>query len=284
MKKLLIQLDSDDKASVFDQVVAYDAGVDHVISIPGIRPHDVQPLVHGAMFTRGGDDLKNTAIFIGGSDVALGEELLDETVGTFFGAVQVSVMHDSNGCNTTAAAMVQKIVRAVAVRGKRAAVLGGTGPVGTRAAVLLAGEGAEVLLFSRQHGRAVAVCQRIKEKFGEEIKPYAAASPAELAEALVGVQILVAAGKAGVQLLSRDAWSRLEALEVMADVNAVPPAGLEGVEIMDDGLVREGKICFGPIAIGGLKMKIHRTCVQKLFTRNDLVLTAKEIYRLAGSL
>ncbi|KKM08939.1 hypothetical protein SY88_20975 [Clostridiales bacterium PH28_bin88] len=282
MKKLLIQLDSDDQASVFDQVVAYDAGVDHVISLSGVRREDVTPLVHGAMFTRGGDKLKNTAIFIGGSDVTRGEELLAETMHTFFGPVRVSVMHDSNGCNTTAAAMVKKIAGAVEVRGEKVAVLGGSGPVGARAAVLLAGEGAEVLLFSRQMERAEATCLRIAQVFDEVARPCAAPAGRELAAALSGVQVVVAAGKAGVQLLAREDWSRLAALAVMADVNAVPPAGIEGVEMMDDGKERDGKTCFGPIAIGNLKMRIHRRCIRELFSRNDLVLGVKEIYRLAG--
>ena len=60
------------------------------------------------MFTRGGKMLKNSAVFIGGSDVQAGEQLLAATQKAFFGAVRVSVMLDSNGANTTAAAAVAK--------------------------------------------------------------------------------------------------------------------------------------------------------------------------------
>ena len=69
MKRILIQLDTDPLPSSFDRVVAVDAGVDELFSYGGVTPDNLTPLVHGAMFTRGPDQLANTAIFIGGSDV-----------------------------------------------------------------------------------------------------------------------------------------------------------------------------------------------------------------------
>src|SRR6266545_3365142 len=108
-RKILIQLDSDPQPSVFDRVVAIDAGADEVFSYGGVKPEQVRDLVHGAIFTRGPKDLKRTAIFIGGSDVSAGERLLQE-VGKHmipqFG-LRVSVLLDANGCNTTAAAAVR---------------------------------------------------------------------------------------------------------------------------------------------------------------------------------
>src|SRR5213082_1941909 len=79
-RKILIQLDSDAQPSVFDRVVAIDAGADEVFSYGGVRPEQVRDLVHGAIFTRGPKDLHRTALFIGGSDVAAGEELLAAAV------------------------------------------------------------------------------------------------------------------------------------------------------------------------------------------------------------
>jgi hypothetical protein len=110
MKKILLQLDCDKFASVFDAVTAYDAGVDHVLQYGGVTPQDVRDLVYGEMFTRGGDDLKNSAVFIGGSNVATGEAMLKAARDAFFGPIRVSVMLDANGCNTTAAAAVIKII------------------------------------------------------------------------------------------------------------------------------------------------------------------------------
>src|SRR5207253_5906402 len=99
--KILVQLDSDPHPSVFDAVVATDSGVDRLLQYGGVEPADVRDLVHGAIFTRGPQDLKNTAVFVGGSNVAAGEELLAQVTGAFFGPMRVSVLLDANGANTT---------------------------------------------------------------------------------------------------------------------------------------------------------------------------------------
>jgi hypothetical protein len=158
MKKILVQFDSDRAPSVFDAITAYDAGVDVLLPYGGIEPREVRDLVYGAMFTRGPEDLKNTAVFIGGIDVGKGEALLHETLAAFFGPMRVSVMLDSNGCNTTATAAVVKIISSVPVQGQKVVVLAGTGPVGQRAAALLAKEGARVTLTSRTIERAQTAC------------------------------------------------------------------------------------------------------------------------------
>src|SRR5437762_13584790 len=124
--KILIQLDSDAHASVFDAVVATDAGVDRLLQYRGVEPADVRDLVHGAIFTRGPQDLASTAIFIGGSDVAAGEELLEQATAAFFGPMRVSVLLDSSGANTTAAAAVLAAAKHVELRSATAVVLGGT--------------------------------------------------------------------------------------------------------------------------------------------------------------
>src|SRR4051812_21307842 len=94
--KILLQLDSDPQPSVFDAVVAVDAGVDKLLQYGGVEPVNVRDLVHGAMFTRGPQDLNHTAIFIGGSNVATGEALLKKVTGCFFGPMRVSVVLDAN--------------------------------------------------------------------------------------------------------------------------------------------------------------------------------------------
>src|SRR5213082_2723866 len=165
-RKILIQLDGDPQPSVFDRVVGIDAGADEVLSYGGVRPEQVRDLVHGAIFTRGPKDLKSTAIFIGGSDVAAGERLLEEVRRHMipqFG-LRVSVMLDANGANTTAAAAVRAASRHLPLRDVAALVLGGTGPVGQRVARLLAGEGAHVRVGSRQRSRATPVCEAIRSR------------------------------------------------------------------------------------------------------------------------
>src|SRR5438874_3072433 len=159
--KSLIQLDSDPHSSVFDAVVATDAGVDRLLQYGSVEPADVRDLVHGAIFTRSPQDLMNTAIFIGGSNVKAGEELLKQAKAAFFGPMRVSVLLDANGANTTAAAAVLAAAKHVDLKGATATVLGGTGPVGQRAARLLARHGATVRVCSRTLNRATEICSRI---------------------------------------------------------------------------------------------------------------------------
>ena len=181
--KILIQLDSDRHASVFDAVVAVDAGVDQLLQYGGIEVQGVRELVHGAIFTRGPQDLRNTAIFIGGADVAAGEALLREVTHSFFGPLRVSVLLDANGANTTAAAAVLVARRHVALAGATAVVLAGTGPVGQRAVRLLARAGAKVRLASRRLDRASAACDQIRQAVAAaELVPCATSTEAETAQ------------------------------------------------------------------------------------------------------
>ena len=281
MKKILIQLDSDKFASVFDTITAYDAGVDHVLQYGGVTIEDVRNLVYGAMFTRGGDNLKNSSVFVGGSDVAYGEKITNTVVTSFFGPVRVSVMIDVNGCNTTAVAAARKIVSVGGISGKKVVVIGGTGPVGMRAAALVAGEGAEVLLTSRNEQRCAKVCASIKERFDVEVSPAQVKSLEDTESALDGAYAALCSGAAGVTLLPESVWLEHTTLRVLADVNAVPPLGIEKAKPHWDGKERNGKIIFGALGIGGLKMKIHRGCLSRLFKQNDLVLDAEEIYEIA---
>jgi methylenetetrahydrofolate/methylenetetrahydromethanopterin dehydrogenase (NADP+) len=284
MKRLLLQLDSDRHPSSFDRIVAHDAGVDAVLSYGGVVPEEVTPLVHGCLFTRGVPDLRQTAIWIGGSQVGAGEALTEAVNGAFFGPFRVSVMMDSNGCNTTAAAAVARLASAIALRGARAVILGGTGPVGLRAAVLLAREGAAVTIASRSMVRAQDAGTQVKARFGATVSAAEAKDDAGVARALEGAQVVLATGAAGVTLLPRAVWAAHPTLVAMADVNAVPPPGIEGIEPGDKGVEREGKRVFGALAIGGLKMKIHKACVARLFERNDVELDLEAIWGIASGL
>lgn len=285
MKKILIQLDTDPQPSTFDRVVAVDAGVDELFSYGDVTSDNVTSLVHGAMFTRGPKQLHNTAIFIGGSNVSQGEQLLETVTDTFFGPVSVSVLMDSNGSNTTAAAAVLSAGQHLNFAGITTAILGGTGPVGLRAAELLAARGAGVRLYSRTQIRAESACRSISEKLGNAaLEPCEMKQGNELVADLEGVSLLIAAGAAGVQFLSNDELSQVMSLNVAIDLNAVPPTGLGGVDVMDKAAEKDGLICYGAIGVGGLKMKIHKAAVAKLFESNDQVLNTEEIYSIGEGL
>jgi hypothetical protein len=279
VRKLLLQLDSSPHPSVFDQVVAYDAGADAIMSHGGVTEDAVRDLVHGCIFTRGPKDLHHTAIWIGGTDMAAGERLLAAVTKAFFGPMRVSVMLDSNGSNTTAVAAVAKLVSSVGgdVNGMRAVITAGTGPVGQRAAGLLAKAGAEVVITTRRANPAVV--ERVQQRFGASVREVVMRDAAEAAAVLDGADLLLNTGPAGVCLVPRDAWAGR--LRAVADLNAVPPLGVEGVEVMDNGAERNGATVFGALGVGGFKMKVHKACVARLFEQNDLVLDAETIAEIA---
>lgn len=285
--RILIQLDGDSQPSVFDAIVAIDSGIDQLLQYSRVEPTNARDLVHGAMFTRGPDQLKHTAIFIGGANVAVGEAIGEEIKQTFFGPIRVSVMLDSNGSNTTSAAAVLCAARHLELPSVQALLLGGTGPVGQRVARLLLGQGGKVYLASRERSRATAACRQISNRLGDQgdrLVPVEA-SPHEISQLLAGpINAVFGCGAAGSQLLSAAELKSAAHLRVAIDLNAVPPEGLEGIAVTDKAVKRDQRIDYGAIGVGGLKMKIHREALRTLFTRNDLMLDAEEIFQIGQEL
>lgn len=283
-ENILLQLDIDDQPSTFDSVVAVDAGANQLFRHGGVTVDNVTGLVHGLMFTRGGDSLKHSAIFVGGGDVVAAEAVLRQVQKTFFGPVRVSVLFDANGCNTTAAAAVVTAMKHVDLSGSDAVVMGGTGPVGRRAATMLAMKGANVSLASRRLSRAEEACTQIagdKDAIGARLKPVAEEG---LDNALAQAQVVIACGAAGIELLSQQQLERMAALQVAIDLNAVPPAGIAGIGPMDKAVELPQGVGYGAIAVGGLKMKTHKAAIGRLFEANDAVLDVPEVLEIAEHL
>jgi methylenetetrahydrofolate/methylenetetrahydromethanopterin dehydrogenase (NADP+) len=281
MKKLLYQFDTDSHPSVFDNVVGYDGGADHISAYGAVNAANVGGLVEGAIFTRSPKDKKNTAIFVGGSNMAQGEAVLAAIRAKFFAKFRVSVMFDCNGSNTTAAAAVAWLAYGRSLQGKRVVVLAGSGPVGQRAAVLLAREGAQVAITGRKLSVVKAACEAINSRFGIDAQAIEAPTQVERGAALKGAQIVLAAGASGIALLQAKDWQENASLELIADANASPPAGIEGVGLSDRGVSSHGKVLFGALGFGALKLALQRACVARLFEQNDLLLDAEEIYGIA---
>lgn len=285
MRKLLLHLDSSPYASVFDRIVAFDGGADEVMSYGGVTEEAVRDLVHGAIFTRGSKDLHHTAIFIGGADMPTGQRLLSAVEAAFLGPLRVSVMLDSNGSNTTAVAAVAKLAQTMGdVRDRRVVIIAGTGPVGTRAAGLLARAGADVTITSRHAEEAERVAGQIRERFGGTVRAVVVTDATQVGSALGTAEVVLNAGPAGVRLVPLDAWRGRRSIRAIADLNAVPPLGIEGIEVTDAGADRDGATAFGALGVGNFKMKIHKRCIAKLFERNDLVLDAETIGEVAREL
>lgn len=271
---------------MFDRVVAFDGGADDVMSYGAVTEDAVRDLVYGAIFTRGPKDLHHTAIFIGGTDMTVGERLLAAVRTTFFGPMRVSVMLDSNGSNTTAVAAVAKLQQGAGghVAGRRAVIIAGTGPVGMRAAGLLARAGADVTITSRRLPHGEQAAEGVRQRFGGTVRAAAMPDSSQAAVVLAsggGAEILLSAAGAGIRLVPRDAWAGRTGLCAVADVNAVPPLGVEGIEVGDNGVVRDGVTVFGALGVGHLKMKVHKACIARLFEQNDLVLDAEAIADVA---
>ena len=284
-KRILFQFDPDPHPSSFDSVVAIDAGVDHLLTYQSVQVTTITPLVYGAMFTRGGDNLSNTAIYIGGSDVDAAENLLTAARRAFIGPIRVSLMLDANGCNTTASAAVVSAGRHVNLKGASAVVVGGTGPVGRRVARLLASDGAAVTVTSRSLKRAEDICKDVQVDVPDSVLQ--AASPGtqdQMSRTLADASIIIACGAAGVELVDGSILEKLSNLRVAIDLNAVPPAGLGGVAVNDEAKPLGSAVAYGAIGVGGLKMRTHKAAIRSLFETNDRVLDAPEIYALAKSL
>jgi hypothetical protein len=280
---ILVQLDTDPQPSVFDAVVAVDAGVGQLLRHASVTPQNVRDLVYGVLFTRGLPELQRSALFIGGSNVDAGEAVLKAVTETFFAGFRVSVLLDANGANTTAAAAVLAGLEGMggSLQDVRAAVLGGTGPVGQRVARLMSQLGAVVSIGSRQIERARAAANALEQATGSRFTPF---SSNDLASGLGGAAVVVAAGASGVLLLPGSVRKQLTDLRVAIDLNAVPPLGIEGVKSTDKGAEREGIRCWGAIGVGGTKMKIHKKAIQELFTANDKVLDAEHVLEIGRSL
>ena len=287
MRKVLIQLDTDQHPSTFDAMVAFDSGVpDELLRYGGIEPDAVKGLIQSAYFTRPPADA-NLAVWVGGSRVGDGEKVLEEVKGSFFGPFHISAMLDSNGCNTTAATTIALLAREVEFDGKRAVVVG-AGSVGLRAAKILIDEGCDVTVSGipkdRFEGKEY---RRARGLSTAEERDIAIAEPEDddaLKELLDGATLVLAAGPAGVELLPEKMWQGIDSIEVLADFNAADPLGVAGTSAQDEFEDYGGKKVLGALAIGGPKMKVHKTCIERLFETSEAILDVDGVYEIAKEL
>ncbi len=279
-KRLLYAFSTDRVVSPFDMNVAYDAGFDVVHPFGEVTAASATGLVQDIIFSRGVGGTKFTAIFVGGADPDAVEAVRGAAVKAMFKPFQVPLFVDPKGAYTTAAALVAKVEQALARRGlgglagRRVAILGGTGPVGRAAGVLAAQAGAEVTLVETLPGAdarqaAEALARAAGARYGVTLA-VAQGAAAELVALLREVPVVLATAKAGVQVLPRAVLEQLPSLRVVADVNAVPPPGVEGLDARADMAELAPQVSgIGALAVGDLKMKVELELMRRLLEVPD---------------
>jgi len=261
--------------SPFDVNMALDAGYDSVLPYTDVELKEVAGLVQDAIFSRAPKDAKRTAVFIGGRDAVLALDMLKAAKKAMFPPFQISVFADPSGSFTTAAAMVAcveaklKKIDKTGLANRRVVVFGATGVVGFAAGVIAGQEGARVTLAGYDGTTRVAKrAAEAKERFQIELGFADARSDALKNGLLKDAEIILCAGRAGTQILSRSQVAAALALKVVADVNAVPPAGVEGVSVADDGAEMEGTgaVGIGAMAVGNVKYQVEDAMFERMRT------------------
>jgi methylene-tetrahydromethanopterin dehydrogenase len=257
--------------SPFDVNMSLDAGYDAVVPYIDVKLEEVMPLVQDAMFSRSPRDAVHTAVFIGGKDAVLALDMLEQVRKTLLKPFEISAFADPAGSFTTAAAMVACVEKLLkqkkgkALADARIVIFGATGPVGYTSGVIAALEGADVTLTARELNKVQAKADEIKQRFGVTVHAAQAKSPEEITASLAGKEVALCCAAAGVQVLSASMLSAAKSLLVSADVNAVPPAGIEGLDLMANGVeLAGGSLGIGPLAIGDVKYKTESGLFQRM--------------------
>jgi methylene-tetrahydromethanopterin dehydrogenase len=295
-RRLLFILAAERHVSPFDVALAHDAGFDAVHLYPGVTPEEARGLTQDLMFARGPKGAAASALFVATADLAQAEATFRAARAALFEPFRVQLMIDPKGGYTTAAALLAKVA-AIAkrrglgeLRGRTVAILGGTGGVGRAAAGLAAAAGARVLLGSRTAARAEAAAREVRDLFGGAPEPRATPGSGETEELAAAADIVLATGAAGVRFLTTAQVAALRGAKVVADVNAVPPSGVEGLEAKDDDReLAPGIFGLGALAVGALKSKIEASLLRDLATSDKALVVdaaaagARAAELLAGS-
>nr|CAJ01588.1 nad(p)-dependent methylenetetrahydromethanopterin dehydrogenase (ec 1.5.1.-) [Methylocapsa acidiphila] len=292
-KNILHMLSPLKHMSPFDVNMALDAGYDSITPYSGVTLEDVTPLVQDAMFSRSPKDAVRTGIFIAGKDAGLALDMMELVKKTLLKPFEISAFADPAGSFTTAAAMVACVEKLLkdkknaSLAKTRVLIFGATGVVGYASAVIAALEGAEVRLVGHDGlDRVQAKVDDIKKRFNIETKAVDGSSEDKKVAALQGIDVVLCAAAAGRQILTKEQLSSTKSLLVSADVNAVPPAGIEGLELHGNGQeLAGGSLGIGPLAIGDIKYKTESGLFQRMAASTKaLSLDFRDAFALAREL
>jgi methylene-tetrahydromethanopterin dehydrogenase len=268
--------------SPFDINMAADAGYQLIVPYADVGLDAISAMTQDTIFSRGPKGVTRTGIFIGGRDALLAADMLERAKSAMFEPFVVSLMADPSGAYTTAAAMVACVEAALqrnhrsGLADRRVVVFGGTGPVGRIAAVLAAQAGSQVQISSRSGADAAQrAASDTGRRFGVTLHGVSGSDSAAVRLSLSGADVVLACAAAGVQVLSADDLAAASRLLVAADLNAVPPAGIAGVDVMDNAKPIAGRTALGigALAVGNVKYQTqHRLLVQMREAEKAVVL------------
>ncbi|QGM94788.1 methylenetetrahydromethanopterin dehydrogenase [Methylocystis rosea] len=293
-KAILHMLSTLKHMSPFDVNMALDAGYDAAIPYTNVTLDEVTALVQDAMFSRAPSAALRTGIFFAGRDAVLALDMMDTAKKALLKPFEVSLFADPYGSFTTAGAMVacvEKILREKKQRelkGAKVVIYGATGVVGYSAAVISALEGAEVTVVGYSGLERVAkLADEMCKRFNIKVAPADGSTPEQVRELLRQHEIALCAARAGVQVLSKDDLAAAKDLLIAADVNAVPPLGVEGCGLHDNGVVvsPHGALGIGALAIGNVKYGTEAGLFKKMATSEEpLCLDFRHAFALAREL
>ena len=283
--------------SPFDVNMAADAGYQLIVPYGGVDEKSITGMTQDAIFSRGPKGVARTGIFIGGRDVVQAADMLALAVKAMVPPFSVSVFADPSGSFTTAAAMVACVqsqlnkVHGTSLDGKKVLILGGTGPVGRIAGLLASNAGATVELSSHKGIEAAqAMADTTNQRFGSALGAASGRDAAAVRAAVESVDVVLGTAAAGVQVLAEPERNAATRLLVAADVNAVPPDGIAGVGVMDDGKPLGcglgGKaVGVGALAIGNVKYQVQHRLLERMRNADKpLALSYPEAFALACEL
>jgi len=264
-------------ASPFDINMAVDAGFDVVIPYSGVKLEEVNGLVQDAIFSRSPSGVERTGIFVGGRDMELAMQMLEETQNAMVPPFVVSVLADPSGAFTTAAALVASVEKQLkekhggVLEGCRAVVFGGTGPVGIATGVIAALHGVDTTLVDHLNiDTAIECAKKYNALCGTAMHGTYASSDADKARLVSNADIVFCTAKAGVEVLNASVLGDAKQLKVAGDVNAVPPLGIEGIKRKHVGeeliyaTEAPGAVGVGALAVGDIKYKLQQHLLKKL--------------------
>ena len=280
--------------SPFDVNMAADAGYKVIVPYINVTLDEVTPLVQDAIFSRPPDYGVRTGVFIGGKDAILALDMMEAARKAMVPPFQLSVFADPAGSFTTAAAMVACVERVLKFKfgrswkGTRVAVFGATGVVGFASSVIAALEGAQVQLVAhRGVDRVIKAAAVSKERFGVDLEPVNGETDEQKRKIIENAEVIFAAAAAGVRVITAEHKALAKNLLVVADVNAVPPPGVDGMELFMDGAPLPGcqALGIGPLAIGDIKYKTEsRLFKDMIAAKEPLALDFRHAFTLARAL